>query len=172
MRPSKRIPRPWFALLAAIAALLLTASPAGADAKEERFRVVDELGPGQIEELITVSIDGRTIGVLRVTRESPIAELSVKVPSARRLRYQLCGYLVTETPEGGRRQHVVNQTGTILNAAGRELRAFNRDNTIFYLQDGAAGETGAAETVIGAAGQCAQPIALLGRPRPDDRPAA
>lgn len=155
MRPMMRTLMAWPMLL--VAALVLGASPARADAKEDRFRIVDELGPGQVEELITVSIDGRTVGVLKVTKDAPISELSVKLPSARRVSYQLCGYLVTEV-DGKRQQHVVNQTGTITNAGGRTLRAFNQDSTIFYLMDDKAGEDGAAENQIGGPGQCSQPI--------------
>ena len=172
VRPSKRILRPWRALLAACALILVAAPQAGAGPKEDRFRITDELGQGQIEELITVGIDGRTIGVLHVTKDAPIAELSVKVPPGRTLRYELCGFLIVETPEGGRQQHPVNHTGTIQNAAGRELRAFNSNNEIFYLQDGSPGDGDAAQTVIGGAGQCAQPVALQDGIRAGDPPAA
>lgn len=159
---SRRILRSWRTVPVAAALLLLAASQADAGPKDDRFRITDELGAGQIEELITVGIDGRTIGVLHVSKDAPIAELSVKQPAGRPLHYELCGYLIVETPEGARQQHVVNHTGTIENAAGRELRAFNQNNEIFYLQDGTPGDADAAKTTIVGAGQCTQPVAWLG----------
>ncbi|MGK9171206.1 hypothetical protein KXR53_33250 [Inquilinus limosus] len=159
MQPSTRSSRIRRIAAAALAIGLLGATPAAAEPKEHRFRIVDELGPDQVEELIAVGIDGRTIGVLHVTKDDPIAELQVKVPARRTLHYELCGFLIVETPEGRRQQRPINHTGTIENANGRELRAFNQNNEIFFLQDGAPQDPDAAKTTILGTGQCAQPVA-------------
>jgi hypothetical protein len=39
------------------------------------------------------------------------------------------------------------------------LRAFNQNNEVFYLQDGAPQDADAAKTAIVGTGQCAQPVA-------------
>ncbi|WP_152613212.1 hypothetical protein [Inquilinus limosus] len=160
MQPSTRSLRFWWAaVLVLVAGLFAAAVPAGAASKDSRFRIVDELGPDQVEELITVAIDGRTIGILHITKDDPVAELQVKVPAGRPARYELCGFLIVQTPEGTRRQHPINHTGTIENADGRVLKAFNQNNEIFYLQDGTPGDAAAATTTIVGTGQCAQPVA-------------
>lgn len=160
VQPSTRSLRLWRAAALVLAVGLLAAAvPAGAAPKDSRFRITDELGPDQVEELITVGIDGRTIGILHVTKDDPVAQLQVKVPAGRPVRYELCGFLIVLTPEGTRRQHPINHTGTIEDAEGRELKAFNQNNEIFYLQDGAPGDAGAAKTTIVGTGQCAQPVA-------------
>ncbi|MFE0754244.1 hypothetical protein ACFW16_09850 [Inquilinus sp. NPDC058860] len=151
--------RLWSAAALMLLICLFAVAPAGAGPKDHRFRIVDELGPDQIEELIAVGIDGRTVGVLHVTRDDPIAELQVKVPAGRAVRYELCGFLIVETPEGGRRQHPINHTGTIADADGRELKAFNQNSEIFFLQDSAPQDADAAKTAIVGTGQCAQPVA-------------
>jgi hypothetical protein len=149
----------WCAAALALAiGVFAAAAPVGAAPKDSRFRIVDELGPDQIEELITVAIDGRTIGILHITKDNPVAELQVKVPAGRPARYELCGFLIVRTPEGTRRQHPINHTGTIENADGRVLKAFNQNNEIFYLQDGTPGDAAATTTIVGT-GQCAQPVA-------------
>lgn|GEM_PF-2999198 len=160
MQPSTRSLRHWRAVALALAiAVFAAAPPAGAGPKDHRFRITDTLGPDQVEELIAVGIDGRTVGVLHVTKDDPFAELQVKVPAGRTVRYELCGFLVVETPEGGRRQHPINHTGTIADADGRELKAFNQNSEVFYLQDGAPQDAEAAKTAIVGTGQCAQPVA-------------
>lgn len=160
VQPSTRSLRFWFAAVLVLAlGPFAAAAPADAGPKDHRFRITDELGPDQIEELITVGIDGRSVGVLHVTKDKPIAELQVKVPAGRTVRYELCGFLIVQTPEGGRRQHPINHTGTIAEADGRELRAFNQNNEIFFLQDGAPQDAEAAKTEIVGTGQCAQPVA-------------
>jgi len=159
VQPTTRSLRFWCAaVLALTLGIVAAAAPAGAAPKDSRFRIVDELGPDQIEELITVGIDGRTIGILHITKDNPVAELQVKVPAGRPARYELCGFLIVKTPEGARQQHPINHTGTIENADGRVLKAFNQNNEIFYLQDGTPGDAAATTTIVGA-GQCAQPVA-------------
>src|SRR5436853_5936775 len=70
VQPSTRSLRLWRATALALAfGLLAAAVPAGAAPKDNRFRITDELGPDQVEELITVGIDGRTIGILHVTKD-------------------------------------------------------------------------------------------------------
>jgi len=157
VQPSTRSLRFRRASAVALAIGFFAIAPAGAT--EDQLRIVDELGPDQVEELISVGIDGRTVGVLHITKDRPIAEFTVTVPAGRPLHYELCGFLIVETPEGGRRQHPVNHTGTIENGAGRELRAFNQNSEIFFLQDGAPDDPDAAKTTILGTGQCSQPVA-------------
>src|SRR5688500_3676939 len=89
VKPSIRSLRLWRAATLALLIGLFATAPAGAGPKDHRFRITDELGPDQIEELIAVGIDGRTVGVLHVTKDDPIAELQVKVPAGRTVRYEL-----------------------------------------------------------------------------------
>lgn len=51
------------------------------------FRIVDELGEGQLSEQVTVLLDGKIVGNLTVNSQFPYSEMAVTVPEAGRYSY-------------------------------------------------------------------------------------
>jgi hypothetical protein len=76
--------------LSVVAAIILVAGGGvGTRSGAVRVSIGDELGPDQVSEEIRVFLDGRDVGVLRVDRRTPKAQLTAKLSRAGRHRYRL-----------------------------------------------------------------------------------
>lgn len=121
----------------AVLALLAAFRPAigRAGDGQDRFRIIDRVGPSEIEENIAVYIDQTLAGTFRLTPAHPIDSLAVSVPSAAAHVYALCGKVVTAGPDGARRLHEVDTSGTLTDTAGRTFEAMTSGFTLYFLAD-------------------------------------
>jgi hypothetical protein len=77
-------------LLCVVAALILMGSDDhGTSPGPLKVTIADELGPGQVSEEITVFLDGRHVGVIKIDQQSPKAQLPLTVAKAGRYDYRL-----------------------------------------------------------------------------------
>jgi hypothetical protein len=104
-----------------------------------KFKVTDSLGTDQVDERISVFIDGRAVGMLHVDAASTYSELSVTLPKAGSYDYALCGLLKTKATDGSTEDHVIDDGGTLVDVEGRSFAAFDAGNKLFYLRDETAG---------------------------------
>ena len=129
---AKRVGRAGVAALAALVLLM----PAGSASAQEavQFTILDNLSPGQTEEVITVYIGARNVGTLHVHAGRQADRLVVSVPRAASYDYTLCGKL--RVREGGRvSEHEINDGGTLTDVEGRTFAAYTEGAAAFYLLD-------------------------------------
>lgn len=125
---------------AAIAAALLAWAPAPATAQDAvQFTILDQLSPGQIEEVITVYIGARNVGTLHIDAAHKEDRISVSVPRAASYDYSLCGRLKMQAGAGVTEREI-NDGGTLTDVQGRTFAAYNDGSAYFYLLDVTSGQ--------------------------------
>lgn len=113
--------------------VLLPARPAQA---EQHFRIVDRLGPIELEESTTIYMDDVLIGSFRLDRQHPDGAMDGAVPDAPRHTYRLCGKVITQDPVSGEvTVHPVDTTGTVDTLDGHVFEAMTTDFTSYMLND-------------------------------------
>ena len=98
-----------------------------------RFTISDHLSAGQIEETITVYLDGRNVGTLHVHATKQNDQLQISVPRAERYDYALCGRLRLRSGNPAERE--INDGGTLTDVDGRVFAAYNEGSAAFFLLD-------------------------------------
>ena len=97
------------------------------------FTISDHLSIGQVEENITVYLNGRNVGTLHVDAGKQDDQLRISVPRAARYDYALCGRLRLRS--GNPAQREINDGGTLTEVEGRTFAAYNEGSAAFYLVD-------------------------------------
>ena len=98
-----------------------------------RFTISDHLSAGQVEETITVYLNGRNVGTLHVQASKQDDQLQVTVPRAAQYEYALCGRLRLRSGNPAERE--INDGGTLTEVDGRVFAAYNEGSAAFFLLD-------------------------------------
>ena len=136
MRRSRRV-----ALLVA-AGWLLAVFPVPVRAQDAGVTFLDELGEGQVDEIIAVWTEGRLLGTLHVSPDHPHDSFTAPVEPGV-LSYSLCGILRRRGANGMSSSHVIDNGGRVAVRPGLMLRAMTMGDVVFSLEaDGVPSEIG------------------------------
>ena len=106
--------------------------------------IVDQLAPGQVNEVIAVWSGGRLLGTLHVDAGRHTDSFQVDLPAGP-FQYTLCGMLQRRTEDGRIVNHAVDNAGRVQVWPGAMLTATNQAEQTFTLEgSGAKSEVGDA----------------------------
>jgi hypothetical protein len=119
------------AVISGVLVVVLTSDPAESDPEPTPvppccgqsidFAITDQLGPGQISERISVSVNGRSVGTLTVDTVHTNATITVTLPSTGRYDYRLEGSMLIADGYGGSIPVTGYGTGVIEASHGRSF---------------------------------------------------
>ena len=122
--------------LCLIFAGIVLARPAAADAPPTvTFQVNTILDSIELGEEEAVTINGQSVGSLKVEGETASAVLNVTVPAAKTYAYTLCGHIKLPGAKGDTVTRKIDSAGTLANVNGRNFGVFSGDDIVFYLLD-------------------------------------
>lgn len=107
---------------------------------EQRFRVIDRLGAGEIEENTQIFIDDNPVGGFQLSAHHQGGAFDATAPDAAFHTYRICGKVVTRDPTGEIAVHDVDTSGTLSDLAGRTFEAMTFDFRLYFLRDVTTGQ--------------------------------
>jgi hypothetical protein len=117
------------ALCVAAGVILVAGGGSTASSGSVRVTIGNELSKGQVSEEIRIFLDDRAVGVLRVDRRTPKAQLSVTLAHKGRYRYRLVSTRMLEGQVSARR----TSRGRVVIDSSRPLLLYADDRGRVYL---------------------------------------